>query len=94
MSSSEKAWDIIPIWGSSGLEALFEAGTLAGAFAQVIQAGAADFVVPFYHHLGDARGVNQEGTFHADTVAGNAPDREAGVIARATCVESTIPLNS
>ena len=39
----------------SGLETLLQARALAGAFAQEIQAGAADFVVPFDHHFCDAR---------------------------------------
>ena len=38
----------------SGLETLLEAGALAGAFAQEVQAGAANFVVAFNHHFRDA----------------------------------------
>ncbi len=69
------------------LETLLETGALASTFTQEVQAGTAHFVVAFNHQLGDARGIGQEGTFHADTIAGNPADGEAGAIAAAANVE-------
>jgi len=69
------------------LEALLKSGALAGAFAQEVQAGPAHFVVTFNHQLGNAGGVGQEGTFHADAIAGNPADGEAGAVAATANVE-------
>src|SRR5450830_486667 len=69
------------------LEALLKSGALASAFAQEVQAGTAHFVVAFNNKLGDAGGIGQEGTFHADAIAGNPADCEAGAVAAAANVE-------
>jgi hypothetical protein len=61
------------------LEALLEAGALAGALTQVIQAGAADLAVSFDNHFFQARGAAQEGTFNAHTIAGYTAHGKAGI---------------
>lgn len=63
------------------VELLLQAGTLARALSQEVQAGTADFAAAFHHNLVDARAAQQEGAFHTNAIAGHTADGETGVVA-------------
>ena len=69
------------------VEFLFEACAFAGASAQEVQAGAADFAVAFDNYFVDAGAAQQEGTFNANTIGSNTADGECGIVAAIVHVE-------
>lgn len=63
----------------AGLEFLLEAGALAAAIAEEIQAAAANFAVAFHNDFVDAGAACQESSFHANTIGRDTTDGESGI---------------
>lgn len=61
------------------LEALLEAGALARAVAQVIQAGSANLAVSIDHNFFQPRRAGEEGSFNTNAIAGDPAHGETGI---------------